>query len=178
MLDQRRLADTRLTQNPHAPAGARAREIPIRAESRKGFRAPGERGRLGGAALWNDCRYRRRHNYRAGGRDEAVASPRYGLNEARLAGVVVERRPHLADRGSQHRVRNVLVAPYLIEQRVGGKQGPGLPRERAQHPEWRRRDSDRSPVAQQARVRLVELEAIQAELYPVRAGQPLRVGGS
>ena len=144
MLDQRRLADTRLAGNPHDPAFARAREIPIGAKSRKGFRAPDERARLGGAASWNDCRDRWRSDYRAGGRDEAVASPRYRFNEARLAGVVVERRPQLADRGSQHRVRDVLVAPYLIEQRVGGKQGPGLPHERAQHAEGRRRDSDRA----------------------------------
>ena len=40
--------------------------IPIGAKPRKRFRAPDERGRLGGTALWNDCRDRWRSDYRAG----------------------------------------------------------------------------------------------------------------
>jgi hypothetical protein len=49
----------------------------------------------------------------------------YGCDETRFAGIVVERRPQLADRGSQYRVGHELVAPNLIEQSVRGEQGPG-----------------------------------------------------
>jgi len=72
MLDQRRLADARLTGNPDDPALAGASDIPIAAQSREGFRAPDKRCRLRRAALWNDCGGRWRNDYRAGGRDEAA----------------------------------------------------------------------------------------------------------
>ena len=55
---------------------------------------------------------------RTGGGNEAIAAPRHRLDEARFAGIVVERRPQLADGGSQHRVGDELVAPNLIEQSV------------------------------------------------------------
>ena len=108
---------------------------------------------------------------RAGGGNEAIAAPRHGFDEARLAGIVVERRPQFADGGLQHRVADELVAPDLVEQRVLGEQRPGLPHERAQHGEWRRRERDSCSVAQQARIRLVELESVEAHLYRIRLSQ-------
>ena len=97
---------------------------------------------------------------RAGGSNEAIPASGHCGDETRLAGVVVERRPQLADGGSQHRVGYELVAPNLIEQSVRREQRPGLPYERAQDCEWRRRERDSRSVAQQACVCLVELEPV------------------
>ena len=110
-----------------------------------------------------------RSDYRAGGRDEAIPSPRHRFDEARVAGIVVERRPQLADRGSQYRVGDVLVTPNLIEQCVRREQGAWLSDESAQYSEGRRRESDRGSVAQQARVCLVQLESVEAHSYRIRA---------
>ena len=70
------------------------------------------------------------------------------------------------------------MAPNLIEQSVRGEQGPGLPYERAQDGEWRRRERDSGSVAQQVRVRLVELESVEAHTYRIRTGRRSGVVGA
>jgi hypothetical protein len=70
------------------------------------------------------------------------------------------------------------VAPNIIEQSVRGEQGPGLPYERAQDREWRRRERDSRSVAQQARIRLVELESVEAHSYRIRTGRGSGVVGA
>ena len=125
--------------------------------------------------VWLDAR---RSGDRTGGGNEAIPAPRHRFDETRFAGVVIERRPKLADGGSQHRVGDELVAPNLIEQSVRGEQGPGLPHERAQDREWRRRERDSRSVAQQACVRLVELESVEAHSYRIRTGRRSGVVGA
>ncbi len=66
----------------------------------------------------------------------------------------------------------------LIEQSVRAEQGPGLPHERAQDGEWRRRERDSRSVAQQACVRLVELESVEAHSYRIRTGRGSGVVGA
>jgi hypothetical protein len=70
------------------------------------------------------------------------------------------------------------VTPNLIEQSVRGEQGPRLPYERAQDREWRRRERDSRSVAQQACVRLVELEPVEAHSYRIRTGRRSGVVGA
>ena len=60
-----------------------------------------------------------------------------------------------------------LVAPNRVEQRVLCEQAPGLSNERAQDGEWRRGNRDSGSVAQQARVRFVELESVEARSYRI-----------
>ena len=76
-------------------------------------------------------------------RDEAVAAPRHGFDEARLARVVAERGAQVADGGLQHRFADELVAPHGVEQRVLRQQRTRLARQRAQQVEGRRRERDR-----------------------------------
>ena len=59
------------------------------------------------------------------------------------------------------------MSPYLIEQRVRREERTWLAGESAQDSERRRRESDRSSVAQQACVRLVQLELVEAHSYRV-----------
>ena len=89
---------------------------------------------------------------RTGDGNEAIPPPRYRFDEARLAGVIIERHPKLADRGSQYRVGNELVAPNFIEQSVRSEQGAGLPHERAQDREGRRSERDGRTVTEVARL--------------------------
>ena len=102
----------------------------------------------------------------------------HGCDETRFAGIVVERRPKLADGGSQHRVGHELVTPNLIEQSIRGEQGAGLPYERAEDGERRRRKRDSGSVAQQVCVRLVELESVEPHSYRIRTGRRSGVVGT
>ena len=123
MLDQRRLADTGFAGNQttvRLPLHARS-QAPCSRESASA--RPMKDGACGGGLgtigldAWRSVSH--------WGGDEAVASPRHRFDEARLAGIVVERRPQLADRGSQHRVGDELVAPDLIEQAFVVSRDPG-----------------------------------------------------
>ncbi len=96
--------------------------------------------------------------------DESIPSPRHGLDVARTPRVVAERRPKLADRGFQHRVADVPVSPHGIEQRTLRDQRSGLTHQRAQEREWRRCNREWLPIAQQARIDLVQLERIEANV--------------
>ena len=96
-------------------------------------------------------------------RDEAIAAPRHGLDETRLARAVAERRAQVADGGLQHRLADELVTPHRIEQRILGQQRARLARQRAQQVEGRGRERDGFALAQQPGVRLVELERVEAQ---------------
>ena len=89
-------------------------------------------------------------------------------------GLVLQHRAQIADGGLQNRLGEELVAPYRFEQCVLGEQGPGLPHERAQQRERRRRDGHIPSIAQQARVELVEFECIEADLQCMAGGSGIR----
>ena len=166
MLDQCGLADARLAGHPDNSPPAAARSIPGAVEPRERFRAADEGWELQ-RAVWRNFRASRRcGGYRGSGGNEAIASPRNRFDQARVPGIVVKRGPQIADGGLQHRVADELVAPYLIQQCVLGEQGCRLPHERAQHGKGRWRERDGLPVADQRRVRFVQLEPVEA--YPNR----------
>ena len=68
-----------------------------------------------------------------------------------------------------------LVAPHVVEQRVLGEQGSGLPRERAQQTERARCKSDGLAIAQQKRVRFVQFESVEAHAHRIRGGSACAV---
>ena len=73
-----------------------------------------------------------------------------------------QRRSDLADNRLQHRLADELVAPHLIEQGVLGQQCPRLSHERAEHRKRRGRDRDSLTIAQQARIRLVQVKPVES----------------
>jgi hypothetical protein len=74
----------------------------------------------------------------AGLGDEAVSTPRHGLDEPWLASIVIEGRAQFADGRAQHGVAHELVAPDLVQKLVRGEQRSALAHKGAQHGEWRR----------------------------------------
>ena len=169
VLDQRGLADARFAGDPDHRALPAAGLVPRLLQPGDRVRAADERRRR--------LRARRRRGgerrcRRRGGRhrDEAVAAPRYGFDETRLAGVVCERYAQVADGGLQHRVADELVAPHRVEQRVLRQQRARLARQRAQQVEGSGRERDSLPIAQQAGIRLVEFKLVEADPNRIRDG--------
>jgi hypothetical protein len=162
VLDQGRLADTRLTGNPHDLALAAARGFPRVAKACKRFGPADERCIVECLDSGNVALDRRGDAF-DGLRDEAVPTPRHGLDETRLASVVAERRAQLADGRAQYGVADELVAPDLVEQGIRGQQRSAFAHEGAQDGEWRRGKRDGVALAHQAGVRLVEIERGEAD---------------
>src|SRR5215467_2964676 len=156
MVDQRRLADTGFAGDPDHPTPAAARCIPGAAKPGQRFGATNEGCRFKRAALRNARSSRRGRCYRSGRGDEAIAAARDRFDETWMPGIVVERGPQVADRRFQHRIADELVAPYFVEQLMLGEQRPGLPYKGAEQRKWGWRQSDRLPIALQARVHLVQ----------------------
>ena len=92
------------------------------------------------------------------------------LDEARLARVLAERGSQDVDRGLPHRLADELVPPHLIEQGVLREQRRRVPCEHAQRGERLGRQRDRLVITQQRRVRLVQLEPIDADLDRIGGG--------
>ena len=151
VLDQRGLADARFAGDPDHRALPAAGLLPRLLQPGDGVGAADERRR------WLRARRRRRGGdgrcrWRGGRhRDEAVAAPRHGLDEARLARVVAERRAQVADGGLEHRFGDELVAPHRVEQRVLRQQRARLARQRAQQAEGRGCERDGLAVGAAAR---------------------------
>jgi hypothetical protein len=82
-----------------------------------------------------------------------------------LPRVVIQHGAEFSDDRLQHRFADELVPPDFVQQRVFGDQRPRLPRKRAQHGEWRGRESDNLAIAQQASLRLIQVESAEAHLY-------------
>jgi hypothetical protein len=148
VLDQHRLADSRLAGYPHHRALALARVIPgalqpcdrVGAADKRWCRArQGERP---------DHRHRRRRRRRCRHRDEAIAPPGYRLDEAGLARAVAQGIAQIADGGLEHRFGHELVTPYRVEQRVLGQEGARMACQRAQQAEGGRRERNGLSVAQ------------------------------
>jgi hypothetical protein len=109
---------------------------------------------------------------------EAVAPPGHGFDESRVAGIVAERRPELADYCLQDRFAHELVTPDFVEQRILGEQRARLPDERAEHGERRGRERDRCVVAHQGCIRLVQPEPVEAHAHRVGGTRGLRMAGT
>src|SRR5450755_2031801 len=95
MFDQRRLADTRLARDPYDAALASTGKIPDFMKLREGVPATHQRHGLERSDLPGTRFCVRRGGN--GGRDEAIASARYRLDETRLPRIVIEQRAQIAD---------------------------------------------------------------------------------
>ena len=167
MVNQCCLADARLARNPDHRTLAVARTLPSAVKSPKRFCPTDKPLRLQVASSrllgGRGTRYR--------GSNEPIALARHRFNEARLSRIVVKHRSKIADRSLQHRVADELVTPYLVEQCVLREQRALLPHERAQHRKWCWRKSNRFAIPQQACIRFIEFECVEAHPYWVWAGR-------
>ena len=79
-----------------------------------------------------------------------------------LRALIAEQSPQIADHRFQYRLGDELVAPNLIQQGFLCQQLARSASQGAEHREWCRRERNGFAIAQQASIRLVELEQVEA----------------
>ena len=166
VFNKRGLTDPGLAGNPDHCTFTAEHSVPEAAQLRGLFNTTDE-PRLGlpssGRTLHlSGCRYVDRDG------DKPITSARHCFDKPRLARIIIEHRPQIADRRLENRVADVLVTPNLVEQGVLAEQHPGPSGQRAEKGEGRRRQCNGPSAAEQGGVCFIELELVEVNPHRIQ----------